>query len=101
MTKLLYAGPDLDTLHADYAAQGRIDPGAPVTASPVTMVWALLSDPPGWDRIEPDSPRTPVTPDPARGSAPARPRGATAAAAAGPSRRAAGPRSASWCNAPA
>ena len=25
MTKLLYAGPDLETLHADYATQGRID----------------------------------------------------------------------------
>jgi hypothetical protein len=60
MTKLLYAGPDLDTLHADYATQGRIDPGAPVSASrdvviaaPVSTVWALLSDPARWDRIDP------------------------------------------------
>ena len=33
MTKLLYAGPDLETLHADYATQGRIDARAPATAS--------------------------------------------------------------------
>jgi len=60
MTKLLYAGPDLETLHADYATQGRIDARAPVTASrdvviaaTVTTVWAVLSDPAGWDRIDP------------------------------------------------
>jgi hypothetical protein len=60
MTKLLYAGPGIDTLHAEYAARGRIDTRAPATASrdvvmaaPVATVWALLSDPRGWGRIDP------------------------------------------------
>jgi uncharacterized protein YndB with AHSA1/START domain len=60
MTNLLYAGPSLETLYAEYATQGRIDTRAPVTASrdvviaaPVATVWALLSDPHGWGRIDP------------------------------------------------
>jgi len=60
MTKLLYTGPGIEALHAQYAAQGRIDTKAPVTASreiviaaPMATVWALLSDPRGWGRIDP------------------------------------------------
>jgi hypothetical protein len=60
MTKLLYSGPGIDVLHAEYAARGRIDTRAPVIASgltviaaPVATVWALLSDPRGWGRINP------------------------------------------------
>jgi Polyketide cyclase / dehydrase and lipid transport len=60
MIKLLYSGPDLGTLHAEYATRGRIDPQAPVRvrreimiAAPVATAWALLSDPLGWHRIDP------------------------------------------------
>jgi hypothetical protein len=60
MTRLLYTGPSIETLHEGYASQGRIDRQAPVTASrdvviaaPKAAVWALLSDPGGWGRIDP------------------------------------------------
>jgi hypothetical protein len=58
VTKLLYTGPSIETLHAEYAARGRIDGQAAVTAArdvvvaaPVARVWALLSDPHGWGSI--------------------------------------------------
>jgi hypothetical protein len=60
MSKLLYRGPGLDVLHEAYAKRGRIDDQAPITASQdvgidagVADVWALLSDPTGWWRINP------------------------------------------------
>jgi hypothetical protein len=50
----------VDTLHADYAMRGRIDPGAPVTAGREVLiaalaqaVWELLSDPRRWPGIDP------------------------------------------------
>ncbi|MGC5014574.1 SRPBCC family protein [Streptosporangium sp. DT93] len=55
MRKLLYRGPSLATLHADYAACGRIDTEAPVTsesgvvvdATPA-QVWEVMSDLGNW-----------------------------------------------------
>jgi hypothetical protein len=55
VTKLLYTAPSAETLHAEYAAPGRIDGQAAVMAArdaviaaAVARVWALLSDPYGW-----------------------------------------------------
>jgi hypothetical protein len=83
MTKLLYADPGIDTLHAEYAARGRIDTRAPVIASrdvvmaaPVATVWALLSDPRAWGVSTPPSMTSGWTPR--CGRAPGSP-GATAA----------------------
>jgi hypothetical protein len=52
MTKLFYAGPPLRVLHEEYAKNGRIDHGAPVTTTyeediraPRERVWALLASP--------------------------------------------------------
>lgn len=61
MSQLLYRGPSLDVLHEQYAKRGRIDENAPIRAShairidaPVARVWAELSNPAGWGRLDPD-----------------------------------------------
>lgn len=61
MSRLFYRGPSLDVLHERYAKRGRIDENAPITASraigidaPVARVWAQLSNPAGWGRLDPD-----------------------------------------------
>ncbi|MFI6848314.1 SRPBCC family protein [Kitasatospora sp. NBC_00085] len=60
MTKLLYTGPSLETLHREYAKERRIDEAAPVTsASEIRIeasadrVWEVLVDLPGWGRVRP------------------------------------------------
>lgn len=57
--KLFYTGPSIDSLHAEYAKKGRIDPRAPVSAkqeviinAPAGRVWSVLSDPAGWPLID-------------------------------------------------
>ncbi|MFG1790722.1 SRPBCC domain-containing protein [Nocardia sp. NPDC049149] len=52
---LFYSGPDLATLHRDYAIEGRIDAAAPITSSheividaPVASVWSILVDVRNW-----------------------------------------------------
>ncbi len=76
LQQLLYRGPSIEVLHRDYAKQGRIDDQAPVTTSyqvhidaPVQRVWALLSNPSGWQAFDPqihdvhlDAPVTADTP---------------------------------------
>lgn len=54
-SKLFYSGPDLATLHRDYATAGRIDEAAPIVSThhieidaPVARVWRLLSDVAQW-----------------------------------------------------
>ena len=61
MSRLFYRGPSLDALHEQYAKRGRIDENAPITAShairidaPLARVWAQLSNPAGWERLDPD-----------------------------------------------
>jgi hypothetical protein len=60
LSRLRSRGPDIETLHADYASRGRIDEAAPIVASytlhieaPVTRVWEVLSRPERWPAIEP------------------------------------------------
>ncbi|WP_107653475.1 SRPBCC family protein [Nocardia suismassiliense] len=52
---MFYSGPDLATLHREYAAQGRIDDAAPIHSSheivieaPAVRVWAVLADVRNW-----------------------------------------------------
>lgn len=52
---LLYVGPSLETLHADYANRGRIDTVAAIRSHaeifirvPVARVWQILADAPNW-----------------------------------------------------
>lgn len=58
--RLFRFGPPMDVLHEQYAKQGAIDENAPVRAcqevridAPVGRVWALLSNPKAWPRIDP------------------------------------------------
>lgn len=58
---LLYTGPALQTLHGDYAKQGRIDTAAPIQShaeirihAPVARVWQVLVDMPNWPAWMPD-----------------------------------------------
>lgn len=58
--RLLYRGPDLDTLHDDFARRGRIDDSAPIAAShqvtiaaSTTQVWQVLADPARWCDVDP------------------------------------------------
>ncbi len=58
MTKLFSGGPPLRVLHEEYAKNGRVDQGAPVTATcevdiraPRERVWQLLASPLGWERL--------------------------------------------------
>jgi hypothetical protein len=58
--QLLYTGPSLEILHRDFAKQGRIDEGAPITTqsdimidAPVDQVWERLIDLPSWPTISP------------------------------------------------
>lgn len=59
-SQLFYSGPSLQTLHEEYAKQGRIDENAPVYSSseiyinaPVERVWAKLVDIPSWPTFDP------------------------------------------------
>ncbi|MFD0361479.1 SRPBCC family protein [Nocardia sp. GCM10030253] len=54
-SKLFYSGPDLKTLHQDYATKGRIDTAAPIVSehsividAPTDRVWQILSDVKNW-----------------------------------------------------
>ncbi|MFC4057248.1 SRPBCC family protein [Planomonospora corallina] len=52
---LFYSGPSLAVLHAEYAARGRIDPGAQLVSSsslvvdaPPARVWEVMADLASW-----------------------------------------------------
>ena len=54
-SRLLYSGPSAEVLHREYAARGRVDPGAQLRSSssrvighPVDRVWRALTDLPAW-----------------------------------------------------
>ena len=60
LRQLFYRGPRIETLHSEYAKQGRIDEAAPVQSAaevtidaPVDRVWSLLADLAGWERWAP------------------------------------------------
>jgi hypothetical protein len=55
LKSLLYTGPSLQTLQADYAKHGRIDSAAPIQShaeilvhAPVSRVWEIIADAPKW-----------------------------------------------------
>jgi uncharacterized protein YndB with AHSA1/START domain len=55
LKSLLYAGPSLQILQADYAKHGRIDTAAPIQSraeilvhAPVARVWQIIADAPKW-----------------------------------------------------
>lgn len=62
MNRMTYRGPALETLHDEYAKNGRIDDDAPIRGrrriaieAPVALVWKTLIDLPRWNEIlEPD-----------------------------------------------
>ena len=59
-SRLLYRGPTLQTLHEQYAKQGRIDERAPVRAASSVnidaapeLVWQVLSSVGDWPTVDP------------------------------------------------
>jgi len=55
LKSLLYTGPSLQTLQADFAKQGRIDTAAAIQShaeilinAPVARVWQIIADAPNW-----------------------------------------------------
>ena len=55
LRSLLYTGPSIESLQADYAKQGRIDADAFIKShaeilvnAPVARVWQILADAPHW-----------------------------------------------------
>jgi hypothetical protein len=60
LKEIVYSGPPLDVLHAEYAKKGQIDESAPVKAfqsitlnAPVLKVWGMLINLPDWPSIDP------------------------------------------------
>ncbi|MGW5863800.1 SRPBCC family protein [Streptomyces sp. NPDC055239] len=59
LNRLLYRGPSLEVLHEEHAKKGRLDEQAPLRSAyeirieaPVERVWALLSEPAQWEKID-------------------------------------------------